>query len=365
MVSMFISIKNKILDLIRRIVGTHHILNELNTIKRNSHQCKNILQDVRGMMKSQAFNTAYSMYKDLSKHDETSDFNKDKFDALLLSALHFSNSSHKYFTRTYQRGLFYSNWIRKAPDGSEYLDIKGVKLTGDIPEIETDGPPVIDLIFQRSLLVHTFFNDNYDKQIVEALDSRLDEGVRGYKDGDFDVTVKQGDVVIDAGAWIGDYSAYAAYKGATVYAFEPTSSTFERLKHTASLNDGNIHPEKMILNDSDGEVPFINMVNSACNNVIVDNKNAGTIESIKSVCLDTFVKERGISKVDFIKADIEGAERNLLQGARQVLRDFAPKLAIATDHLPDDPTILRDIILEANPKYKIVQLRTVMFASVV
>jgi uncharacterized protein Usg len=57
--------------------------------------------------------------------------------------------------------------------------------------------------------------------------------------------------------------------------------------------------------------------------------------------------------VDFIKADIEGAERYMLEGAKLVLKEFAPKLSICTYHLPDDPKVLKQFIKDANPKYTI------------
>lgn len=57
--------------------------------------------------------------------------------------------------------------------------------------------------------------------------------------------------------------------------------------------------------------------------------------------------------MDFIKADIEGAERDMLTGAMETLRIHAPKLAICTYHLPDDPEILENIIRTANPAYTV------------
>jgi hypothetical protein len=55
----------------------------------------------------------------------------------------------------------------------------------------------------------------------------------------------------------------------------------------------------------------------------------------------------------------------MLRGATQVLKRFAPKLAICTYHFPDDPEVLEKIILEANPKYKVVHLRHKLMAAVV
>jgi FkbM family methyltransferase len=86
--------------------------------------------------------------------------------------------------------------------------------------------------------------------------------------------------------------------------------------------------------------------------------------TVPAIPLDTFVERNGIERVDFIKADIEGAERNMLRGATNILRTFAPKLSICTYHIPDDPQVLREIILEANPKYQIVERFRKMYAHV-
>jgi hypothetical protein len=80
--------------------------------------------------------------------------------------------------------------------------------------------------------------------------------------------------------------------------------------------------------------------------------------------VDSFVAKNKLSRVDFIKADIEGEERTMLKGAAQTLRDFAPKLAICTYHYPDDPEVLEKIILNANPHYRIIQGPKKLFACV-
>ena len=95
-----------------------------------------------------------------------------------------------------------------------------------------------------------------------------------------------------------------------------------------------------------------------------DTEENSRTESVETVTLDSFVRENKLERVDFIKADIEGFERHMLQGAQETLRKFAPKLALCTYHLPDDPQVLENLIKQANPNYNVVQKRKKLYASV-
>ena len=55
-----------------------------------------------------------------------------------------------------------------------------------------------------------------------------------------------------------------------------------------------------------------------------------------TLSIDDLVRERGVTKVDFIKMDIEGAEYDVLAGARDVLQRYRPRLAISLYHRPSD-----------------------------
>ena len=54
-------------------------------------------------------------------------------------------------------------------------------------------------------------------------------------------------------------------------------------------------------------------------------------ENIRVRELDEFVAERNIQRVDFIKADIEGYELEMLRGARMVLERDQPAVYIEVD----------------------------------
>ncbi|MDR0612813.1 MAG: FkbM family methyltransferase [Dysgonamonadaceae bacterium] len=258
-------------------------------------------------------------------------------------------------------------WLVNTNDGEPYFDINGAKLP-DVTNI-SGYKTSLAYVLEDTFHVPYFYNDNHDRAIVEQVDKFMIEGPYGYTDGRFDVTVKKGDAVIDAGAWIGDFSAYAANKGATVYAFEPVKSTYQLLCKTQMLNNikgGGIYPVRKGLSSMEQNVDItINTKISGANSTVITDSSHKSSEKITLTTIDRFAKENNLERVDFIKADIEGAERDMLRGATNVLRTFAPKLAICTYHLPDDPQVLEQIIKQANPKYRVIHTRHKLFASTV
>lgn len=184
----------------------------------------------------------------------------------------------------------------------------------------------------------------------------------------------KGDVVIDAGANIGLFSAVAAAKGCNVYSFEPIKPVIDKyLSYTAQWNNsipggGTIRVINKALSNVTGTAEFLydeTMVGSSAMKGIRKQTDMGCQSIIaESITLDDFVRQQKLKKVDFIKADIEGAERNLLWGATEVMREFAPKIAVRTYHLPDDSKVLRQIIQKGNPRYKIFEKYKTMYAYV-
>ncbi|GHV33861.1 hypothetical protein FACS1894187_03270 [Synergistales bacterium] len=222
-------------------------------------------------------------------------------------------------------------------------------------------------VFKDTFLVYMKYDDCYDEPIIDALFEVLPEGPYGLRNDAVNVTVEAGDIVIDAGSWIGDFAAYASAKGATTYAFEPDDANYEILMATADFNNG-IYPVKKGLGDIKTTVTFVGDGSTGGKIVSRETENSqpGSVQfvEIETTTIDDFVEENGLDRVDFIKADIEGYERYMLKGAAKTLKKFAPKLALCTYHLPDDPEVMEKLIKEANPAYNVIQKRKKLFASV-
>ena len=224
-------------------------------------------------------------------------------------------------------------------------------------------------VYQDSLKIYTEGGDNYSYKIVDEMEKTLPEGSYCYVGPhDEDITVKHGYTVLDAGAWIGDFSAYASKKGAHAYAFEPSSNNIKLLEKTVEYNKGNGGQITIVpygLGDKEEDLDFFendDEGNTGANTFNIPSGKGNTRLRITTV--DAFVEKNQLSRVDFIKSDIEGYERLMLKGAEKTLKKFGPILSICTYHYPDDPQILKDIILKANPRYNIIQRKMKLFAYI-
>lgn len=182
------------------------------------------------------------------------------------------------------------------------------------------------------------------------------------------VELKSGDIVLDLGANLGTFSVYAVSKGCTPYAFEPTPDLHPFIKQHSGLNGDKINIIPYAVSNKCGQATFYldsftSGGNSLLNHGDGDDEQVSTL-TVRQISVDEFVKQNKLERVDFIKADIEGAERLMLEGAVNTLKEFAPKLALCTYHLPDDKEVLTELILKANPDYKIEYKWEKLFAHI-
>ncbi|MEQ1948645.1 MAG: FkbM family methyltransferase [Bryobacteraceae bacterium] len=170
--------------------------------------------------------------------------------------------------------------------------------------------------------------------------------------------VRSGDVVLDAGANIGVYTRKALQSGAKlVIAIEPAPENVESLRRNfaAEIAADRVRIEAVGVWDSPGELSLNIDPDTSTRNGFVGT--FGAVEStvkVPVVTIDSLVARNNLAKVDFIKLDIEGAEKRALSGSANVLLQFRPRLAIATEHLDDDAAAIPALIHARYPGYKLV-----------
>lgn len=143
----------------------------------------------------------------------------------------------------------------------------------------------------------------------------------------------EGGVYFDVGSNVGFYALNFAKKcgrNGKVYAFEPDSKTYQKLRKNIELNDFNgiIESFDMAISEKSGKKIFhvISQKSSAWGTTIPEAREKA-IESlsVKTVTLDEFVSEKGIKEIDFMKVDIEGGEFELMEGGKDTFKRKAVK----------------------------------------
>jgi FkbM family methyltransferase len=166
--------------------------------------------------------------------------------------------------------------------------------------------------------------------------------------------VKPGNIVLDCGAHVGIFTHSALRHGASkVLAFEidPVNLECLRRNFAAEIAAGLVVVVPKGVWSSEGVLPFqVSTVNSGMGSLVFSDPKAETIQ-VPLDRIDKMVAEIGVPRVDFIKMDIEGAEREALAGASRTLARYKPTLALDSYHRPDDPQVLPRVIRAANPAY--------------
>uniref|UniRef100_UPI003F4B3A7D FkbM family methyltransferase n=1 Tax=Brachyspira catarrhinii TaxID=2528966 RepID=UPI003F4B3A7D len=136
--------------------------------------------------------------------------------------------------------------------------------------------------------------------------------------------VSNDSVVFDVGAWKGDTAYFFSKKcndNAKIYAFEPDINAFETLKvmkEKYKLN--NVILENILFSNKNETIDFVSMT-----------PNTPAVK-MKAITIDEFVESNNIERIDYLKMDVEGAEKHILEGALNTIKKFRPSLAIAVYH---------------------------------
>ena len=176
--------------------------------------------------------------------------------------------------------------------------------------------------------------------------------------------VKKNDVIMDAGANCGHLSVlFSKLIGLNgiVYAFEPDKFNIARINKNRQLNKDlpdNIKIEELLLWNENKWIDFYEAGTVGSSAVwIPDTDKCVKKEAVR---IDDWVLKNNITKLDFIKMDIEGAELEALEGCVQTIQNLKPNFAIASYHVVNgEQTYIKveEFFQKRNYPYKTVRFR--------
>jgi FkbM family methyltransferase len=169
--------------------------------------------------------------------------------------------------------------------------------------------------------------------------------------------VKPGEVVMDVGAHVGTFGDDALRSGAArVIMVEPDPVNVECIRRNfpTEIADGRVVLIPEGAWSEEGSLDFaIGVANSGSGSLVLKEEGSRKIQ-VPVRRIDGMLARAGIDRVDFLKMDIEGAERSALQGATGLLKKWKPRLFVDAYHLPDDDVVLPRVIRSANAGYRMV-----------
>jgi len=156
--------------------------------------------------------------------------------------------------------------------------------------------------------------------------------------------IRKVETFFDIGANIGYYSLIGASEKTNlkIVAFEPAKGPHFYFNENVRINNfQNIKVEPIALSHKEGEIDFHEVANEKYQYLkynLAGEGNAGSktesrkfsINKVRTMTLDNYVKTYNVEKIDLIKMDTEGTEHLILQNAEHVLRDLRPIIICET-----------------------------------
>lgn len=156
---------------------------------------------------------------------------------------------------------------------------------------------------------------------------------------------ERGAVVIDGGLCDGGTSVRFSRMGYNVYGFEMDKINYEKAAKAATEN--HFVAENLGLGAFNHEAAYTHMKNPGASKL--DPKGTDTAQIIT---LDSYVLEKDLPRVDFLKLDVEGAELDVLKGAAITIARYKPILALSAYHKWDDFWTLMNFVKSIRPDYE-------------
>jgi FkbM family methyltransferase len=139
-----------------------------------------------------------------------------------------------------------------------------------------------------------------------------------YQDGP--VTIEPGDIIIEAGANVGELTTAAAPRARHLHVFEPDPMTFGCLtRNAAHLPNVTLHHAG--LGDFQGQSQLYLSRENSDSSFIRPEKYVGVVQ-VPITTVAAVMDEHGLRHVDFLKLEAEGFEPEILAGCGKRLADI-------------------------------------------
>ena len=185
---------------------------------------------------------------------------------------------------------------------------------------------------------------------------------------------RENEVFVDCGCFDGatcyNFAGWCGHKGFDhIYSFEADPKNYAKSKEIlAPLGKCDLYPYGTA--DVSKKVYFAaDAFETSCiiSREEAEKRNFEGVEEIETVALDDVLAGK---RITYIKMDIEGAEYEALLGARKLIMENRPRMAISVYHKFEDFVTLANLVLEMHPDYRIAfrhygfdELETVMYVE--
>lgn len=152
----------------------------------------------------------------------------------------------------------------------------------------------------------------------------------------FKSLIKPQDTVLDIGANIGCTSILFGALAGKVFSFEPSPSTFTYLvKNTQRAQFKHVQPVNVGLGKEPGTFELTFAKSDRSGGFVSDQMRASDGHEVEKITImrgDDFIIENKVSKVDFIKIDVEGFESSVIEGLSGTISRDHPVVVLELNH---------------------------------
>lgn len=137
-------------------------------------------------------------------------------------------------------------------------------------------------------------------------------------------------VVLDVGANIGNHTLAFATRASAVHAFEPIPRIHALLNRNVGDNGlAHVSVHNLALSDTAGSDTIYMVLDGNYGASSFDQRREGTEPvTVNKVVGDSFLADRGVTRVDLVKIDVEAHEVYVLRGLMQTLRRDLPVITM-------------------------------------